>query len=89
MMNVDDVQNMTRTTLCETVFHMIQQAAQISAVCDIWVADIGPDIPDEAILDFVVAVDSAFSSEAKQLNCEIRSPGFKTAPPPDGRGSNP
>jgi PncC family amidohydrolase len=47
------------------------------------------DIPDEAILDFVEAVDSAFSSEAKQLNCEIRSPGFKTAPPPDGRGSNP
>lgn len=68
MINVYDMQNMTHTTMREIVLRMIQQAAPISAVRDVWVADIGPDVSDETILDFIDAVDSAFSLEGKRLN---------------------
>ncbi len=57
MINVYDLQNMSRTMLHETVLSMVQQAAPISAIRDIWVADIGPDDSDEKVLDFIEAVD--------------------------------
>jgi hypothetical protein len=63
MINIYDLQRMSRTTLRDTISKMIHQAAPISSIRDIWVADIGPDVPDETILDFVEAVDSAFLSE--------------------------
>ena len=66
MINIYDLQNMSRPTLRETISRMVQQAAPISAIRDIWVADIGPDVPDEKVLDFIEAVNSAFLFESKQ-----------------------
>ena len=38
---------------------MLQQAEPISRVREVWVADIGPEVRDEMVLEFVEAVDLA------------------------------
>ena len=59
MINVYDLQNMSHSTLREVVANMFRQAAPVSLILDIWVADIGPEVSDEKVLDFVEAVNIA------------------------------
>ena len=66
MMNIYDLQNMSRSTMCEVITNMIRQAAPISCIRDVWVADIGPDVPDETILNFIEAVDTGMLSKGKK-----------------------
>ncbi len=60
MINVYDVANMSAATLREVLTEMLKQAAPNSAIRDVWMADVGPDAPDQLVIDFVEAVDAAF-----------------------------
>jgi len=57
MINIYDLQNMTRLAVRETIAGMVRQAGPISRLRDVWVADIGPEVSDAKVLDFVEAVD--------------------------------
>ena len=59
MINIYDLQNMPRATIRERVDNMLEQAQPVSLVRDFFVADIGPDVPDTKVLEFVEAVDLA------------------------------
>jgi hypothetical protein len=59
MINVYDLQNMSMPAMCDLLASMLRQAEPISQVRDIWVADIGPEVGDETVLNFVEAVDRA------------------------------
>ena len=61
MMNVYALQNMSRSELREVVVNMFRQAGPISCIRDVWVADIGPEVSSEKVLDFVEAVNMAVS----------------------------
>ncbi|MFN8006295.1 MAG: uroporphyrinogen decarboxylase family protein [Terriglobia bacterium] len=61
MINIYDLQTMPPETLKETISSLVQQAGPSTRVRDVWVADIGPEVPDEKILEFIQAVDSAFA----------------------------
>jgi hypothetical protein len=62
MINVYDLQKMSRETMREVINNMIHQALPVSCIRDVWVADIGPDVSDETVFDFIEAVDSAMAS---------------------------
>jgi hypothetical protein len=62
MINICDLQTMSRATMREVITEMVLKAAPVSLIRDIWVADIGPDVPDETILNFVEAVNGAMFS---------------------------
>lgn len=64
MINNYDLQNMTRSAMRELIADMARQARPISRLRDVWVADIGPEVPDERVLDFVEAVDMGVSRMA-------------------------
>ena len=59
MINIYDLQNMSRPQVRELMVKMVRDVGSRACLRDVWVADIGPEVPDEAILDFVDAVDSA------------------------------
>ena len=40
---------------------MGRQGSPADLMRDIWVADIGPDVPDRVVMDFVEAVNAAFN----------------------------
>jgi len=40
---------------------MGRQGSPKDRIRDIWVADIGPDVPDRVVMDFVEAVNAAFN----------------------------
>ena len=61
MINIYDFQNMSLLTIRDLLTSMVQQAEPISQVRDVWLADIGPEVPDETVLNFVEAVDRAFN----------------------------
>ena len=61
MINIYDLQNMSRPQVRELMVKMVRDVGSRACLRDVWVADIGPEVPDEAILDFVDAVDSAVS----------------------------
>lgn len=65
MINIYDLQNMTQPAIRETVANMAQQAQPASLVRDFFLADIGPDVPDTKVLEFVEAVDLAMSQGAR------------------------
>ena len=60
MINIYDLQNMTRTAMRDLIRDMVREARPISYLRDVWVADIGPEVSDETVLEFVEAVDSSF-----------------------------
>jgi hypothetical protein len=49
----------------DLLVNMLRQAAPISRVRDVYVADIGPEVPDQKVLDFVEAVDLAAGQMAE------------------------
>jgi hypothetical protein len=59
MINVYDLQNMSRQATRELMVKMVREAGSLASLRDVWVADIGPELPDETVLNFVEAVDLA------------------------------
>lgn len=61
MINIYDLQNMSPPAMRDLLAGMLREAEPISRVRDVWVADIGPEVSDEMVLNFVEAVDEAVS----------------------------
>ena len=61
MINIPAVQAMPPGRLAETLRDMVAQAAPRTLIRDIFLADIGPDVPDAAVVNFVEAVNAAFA----------------------------
>ena len=61
MINIYDLQNMSRQEVRELMGKMVRDVGARECLRDVWVADIGPEVPDDAVLNFVEAVDSAVS----------------------------
>lgn len=59
MINIYDLQKMPKAEMRGVVGNLVRAAGSLAGLRDVWVADIGPEVPDEAVLDFVEAVDSA------------------------------
>jgi uroporphyrinogen-III decarboxylase len=59
MINIYDLQTMSQTDVRELMVRMVREVGSLSCLHDVWVADIGPEVPDEVILDFVEAVNWA------------------------------
>jgi hypothetical protein len=64
LINTYDIQNLSQPAMRELLASMLRQADPISRVRDIWVADIGPEVSDETVLNFVEAVDRAMGQMA-------------------------
>jgi uroporphyrinogen-III decarboxylase len=65
MINIYDLQNMPQSSIREKVANMLEQAQPVSLVRDFFVADIGPDVPDAKVLEFIEAVDLAVAEYAQ------------------------
>jgi uroporphyrinogen-III decarboxylase len=61
MINIPAVQAMPWTDLRVTLRQMVSQAAPRALIRDIFMADIGPDVPDVTVERFVETVDAAFA----------------------------
>jgi hypothetical protein len=61
MINVYDVCNMPASGLRDVITSMIKEGSPKERIRDVWVADIGPDVPDQVVIDFVEAVNAAFN----------------------------
>ncbi|HEY5915171.1 MAG TPA: uroporphyrinogen decarboxylase family protein [Verrucomicrobiae bacterium] len=61
MINIPAVQNMPADRLADTAKEMVDQAAPWGLIRDIYMADIGPDVSDIVVENFVEAVDAAFA----------------------------
>lgn len=59
LINIYDLQNLSRSAMDDLLVNMLHQAEPILRVRDIYVADIGPEVSDETVLNFVEAVDQA------------------------------
>ena len=59
MINIYDLQNMSRADVRKLIAKMVGEVRSPACLRDVWVADIGPEVPDDTVLDFVEAVDSA------------------------------
>jgi hypothetical protein len=59
MINIYDLQNMPRPAVRELMVKMVREVGSLACLRDVWVADIGPEVPDDVVLNFVEAVDSA------------------------------
>jgi uroporphyrinogen-III decarboxylase len=62
MINVYDVAAMSAADMRDVIADMVKQGRPASHIRDIWMADVGPDVPDRLVLDFVEAVDAAFGA---------------------------
>jgi hypothetical protein len=58
MINIYDLQNMSPEAVRDLVARMVREAGP-GCLRDVWVADIGPEVPDETVLNFIEAVDLA------------------------------
>jgi hypothetical protein len=65
MINIPAVQAMPQDRLTETLREMVSQATPRALIRDIYMADIGPDVPDTTVERFVEAVNAAFSQEPR------------------------
>ena len=65
MINIYDLQNMSRSKMRELIAEMVRQAGPISCLRDVWVSDIGPEVSDEKVLDFVEAVNLGVGQMAR------------------------
>jgi len=61
MINIPAVQDMPQDRLTEILRQMVAQAAPRALIRDVFMADVGPDVPDEIIERFVEAVNAAFT----------------------------
>jgi hypothetical protein len=61
MINIPAVQAMSAGELSETLRGMVEQAAPQALVRDVFLADIGPEVPDATVENFVQAVNKAFA----------------------------
>ncbi len=61
MLNIPAVQAMPQDRLADILREMVSQAAPRALVRDIFMADIGPDVPDATVEQFVEAANAAFS----------------------------
>ena len=61
MINIPAVQAMSAGELTETIRAMVAAAAPRALVRDLFLADIGPDVPDATVSNFVAAVNAAFA----------------------------
>ena len=59
MINVYDLQNMSHDAVRELISRMVREVGSLECLRDVWVADIGPEVADDVVLNFVEAVDSA------------------------------
>jgi hypothetical protein len=59
MINIPDVQAMPANRLAESLKRMVADAAPRALVRDIFMADIGPEVPDTLVANFVEAVNAA------------------------------
>jgi hypothetical protein len=64
MINIYDLQSMPQSVIREKVANMLEQAQPMALVRDFFVADIGPDVPDAKVLEFIEAVDLAVARYA-------------------------
>ena len=62
MINVYDVVGMSASTLRDVVAEMVRQGAPQDCLRDIWMADVGADVSDQTVVDFVEAVNTAFEA---------------------------
>jgi hypothetical protein len=60
LINVYDACNMTASTLRDVISDMVKQGSPQHRIRDIWMADIGADVSDRVVMDFVDAVNAAF-----------------------------
>ncbi len=61
MINIPAVQAMSPERLRGTLREMISQGAPQGLIRDVYLADIGPDVPDATVENFVEAVNAAFA----------------------------
>ena len=61
MINIPAVQAMSADRLSETLKDMVAEAEPRTLVRDIFLADIGPEVPDALVANFVEAVNAAFA----------------------------
>lgn len=61
MINIPAVQSMSGEQLAGALREMVAQAAPPALIRDIFMADIGPEVPDAAIERFVECVNSSFA----------------------------
>ena len=61
MVNIPAVQVMPCDRLADTLKAMVEQAAPRALIRDIYMADIGPDVADAIVENFVEAVNAAFA----------------------------
>lgn len=59
MINIYDLQNMSHDAVRELIAKMVREVGTLECLRDVWVADIGPEVSDDVVLNFVEAVDSA------------------------------
>ena len=59
MINIYDLQKMSRQEMGDLIDRMVREAGPRRGLRDVWVADIGPEVPDEVVINFVEAVNSA------------------------------
>ncbi len=70
MINIPDVQKMARDRMAERLCEMVAEARPQPLIRDIYMADIGPDVPDAVVENFVEAVNAAFGGCANDaLRC--------------------
>jgi hypothetical protein len=60
MINIPAVQSMPPDCLAEALREMVAQAAPSALIRDIFMADLGPEVPDAMVENFVAAVNRAF-----------------------------
>jgi len=61
MIHVYDVCEMSASTMRDVITDIVRQGAPKDRIRDIWMADIGPDVSDQVVIDFVEAVNAAFN----------------------------
>lgn len=61
MINIPVVQTMARGQLKDSIAEMINRAQPLELIRDIFMADIGPDVPDATVENFVEAVNAVLS----------------------------
>ena len=59
MINVYDLQNMSHDAVRELITRIVREVGTLECLGDVWVADIGAEVADDVVLNFVEAVDAA------------------------------
>jgi len=60
MINVYDACSMSASRMRDVTADMVREGSPKDRIRDVWMADIGPDVPDRVVVDFVEAVNAVF-----------------------------